>query len=521
MLFVIAALLRPLGVAAVLPFMMAGSALWIDASLRSTGGTGSHLWNVVFAAFGLRWALAIVFYCASLYHWPIARSLQAGNGFWRFCMDAVNYHAWAPPVIDALVWDLPLPRTDGTIDYYLVVAFTYRLFGSSPLTAIAINILAWTLASVFIIRLFNELRGNSMPPVLVTVISFWPSGLIWPTQLMKDSLVALLMVLAATAVVRLIRSYGIGLIASYGAGLCLALIPLLRLRIYDGRILAAGAFVAAIAGAILSRLTSANAWLRSGLAVLAGVIALVVLYLGLLDPYQIFAPADSVRSYLRYAEALKAEGRTAESLEAYRQAALALAEREKVPEFAPPRNTGRKPWTLARVRARLHAALSDSWAAVSPESLGRIRQSSMATGGNSALANDAELNSWPDVFRLLPVSVLDGLFAPLPSDAWRPRGITGQFRTFAISESLLMIALVPAIAIGLLRLRRTEELFVAALAAGGIIALSLVITNLGTLFRLRSAFTLILVAFAAYGFDVYPRAARLVLSSSRADRVKR
>jgi len=80
---------------------------------------------------------------------------------------------------------------------------------------------------------------------------------------------------------------------------------------------------------------------------------------------------------------------------------------------------------------------------------------------------------------------------------------------------------VPAIAIGLLRLRRTEELFVAALAAGGIIALSLVITNLGTLFRLRSAFTLILVAFAAYGFDVYPRAARLVLSSSRADRVKR
>ena len=84
-----------------------------------------------------------------------------------------------------------------------------------------------------------------------------------------------------------------------------------------------------------------------------------------------------------------------------------------------------------------------------------------------------------------------------------------------------MIALAPAIAMGLFRLRRTEEFFVAALAAGGILALSLVITNVGTLFRLRSAFTLILVAFAAYGFDVYPRAARLVLSSHRADRIKR
>ena len=35
--------------------------------------------------------------------------------------------------------------------------------------------------------------------------------------------------------------------------------------------------------------------------------------------------------------------------------------------------------------------------------------------------------------------------------------------------------------------------------------LGLVITNLGTMFRLRGVFTLILVAFAAYGFDVYER----------------
>ena len=135
-----------------------------------------------------------------------------------------------------------------------------------------------------------------------------------------------------------------------------------------------------------------------------------------------------------------------------------------------------------------------------------MRRNYVGTGGNSALApDDAGLGGWLDAIWLTPGAVVDGLLAPLPWDVFRPRGITGQFRTFATSESVLMMILLPAIGLGLLRLRRTEEFFVAALAAGGILSLGLVITNLGTMFRLRGVFTLILVAFAAYGFDVYER----------------
>jgi len=154
---------------------------------------------------------------------------------------------------------------------------------------------------------------------------------------------------------------------------------------------------------------------------------------------------------------------------------------------------------------KIRKIVVESIAALAPDQLGLMRLNYVGTGGNSALAPDAGLRGWLDAIWLTPGAVVQGLLAPLPWDVFRPRGITGQFRTFATSESVLMMMLLPAIGLGLLRLRRTDEFFVAALAAGGILSLGLVITNLGTMFRLRGVFTLILVAFAAYGFDVYAR----------------
>jgi hypothetical protein len=69
----------------------------------------------------------------------------------------------------------------------------------------------------------------------------------------------------------------------------------------------------------------------------------------------------------------------------------------------------------------------------------------------------------------------------------------------------MMLLMFPAIVVGLLRLRRVDEIFLAAFAAAGLSALGLVMTNIGTLFRLRVAFVMLLVAFASYGFDVYRR----------------
>jgi len=132
-----------------------------------------------------------------------------------------------------------------------------------------------------------------------------------------------------------------------------------------------------------------------------------------------------------------------------------------------------------------------------------MRQKSVATGGSSAVAPSNTLTGWRALVRMGPAAVATGVLAPFPWDIFRPRGVTGAFRTFAVSESLALYCLLPAIVVGLLRIRRPEEFFVAALAIGGLVASSLVINNLGTLFRLRAAFLLILVAFSAYGWDAY------------------
>jgi hypothetical protein len=540
LLFVIAALLRPMGVAAVLPFMIAASALWIDAALAAMGETGSYLWKATFAAFGVRWGLAIALYCASLYQWPLGRSLQVGNGFWLFCMDSLNYHSWGPPIMRALLWDLPLPNPGVTIDYYLVVAMTYALFGTSPLTAIAFNILAWTLAVVGLIAVFARLRGRALPAALVVVLSFWPSGLIWPTQLMKDSLVLLSLVLAVGAGVLLIESGRARRGLASAALLWLALIPLLRLRIYFGRVLFAAVLTAMAAGVLLWIAQRAR-WRSIALAAAVAAIAHVGLAtITVPDPFVVLAPADPAYAYLRFAEALRAQGEFNEARSAHEKArtidpTIALTEgsaegsarshaptpvsMDAPPVFVVVRALGRMTMALGVAVVSTPLWSSADFTAMSPDQLGLMRQKFGAEDGAGGVR--ARLRNWNDAMRLIPPSMATALFAPFPWDVLRPRGITGQFRTLAVSESLLMFALLPAIALGFTRLRRAEEIFVAAIALGGLLVMSLVITNLGTFFRLRAPFTLIFVAFAMYGFDVYAWAASLVRPVRRGTSVER
>jgi hypothetical protein len=522
LLMVAAGLARPLGVVPVLPLLIAATAFWVDAALAPQFAPRSLVWRMAFAAFGIRWTLAILLYCASYFQWPIARGLQAGNGFWTFCMDAVNYHRGSLGVMDAVTWGLPLPSTGAGIDYYLVVAFVYSLFGTSPLTAICFNILAWTLAGVMLVRLFTLLRGARLPGPVVAAIMFWPSGLIWPTQLMKDSLVLFLIVAAAFAGVELIRSRGVS-IARYSAILALALIPLLRLRIYDGRILFAAAVVAAVGGLAFSRL---QAWRAFALAwVVAAVASFAVAYVGMPDPYVLLGSVNPVGAYLHYSDELRARGQVPAAIVAY-NSGLELMTPRMVPRDTPTSGVADDPILGSKsesdgIVSHVLAVTADSVAAMTPERLEVMRYKYAMTQGNSALSTPEEgLHGWRDALRLAPVSIATGLLAPAPWDVLRPRGITGQFRTFAVSESLLMALLLPAIVLGLLRLRRTDELFVAAMALGGIVAASLVITNLGTLFRLRASFTIVLIGFSAYGFDIYAWAARRIRRTRPADRAR-
>jgi tetratricopeptide (TPR) repeat protein len=253
------------------------------------------------------------------------------------------------------------------------------------------------------------------------------------------------------------------------------------------------------------------------------------------DPFVFLAPADPASAYQNLARVLAARGEHEQAHAAYEKAHAidpsivvpAEPESREPPTYGPAAIDAKIAPPISVPAAVIDGAVSlvaatisnthvdagDGLAGMAPDQLGAVRANFAATGGDSAMGLSARLQNWPDAIRLLPASMATGLFAPYPWDVIRPRGITGQFRTFAVSESVVTFLLLPSLVLGLTRLRRADELFVAAAALGGLLAVSLVITNLGTLFRLRVAFTLLLMAFASYGFDVYGWASSMLRSS--------
>lgn len=102
----------------------------------------------------------------------------------------------------------------------------------------------------------------------------------------------------------------------------------------------------------------------------------------------------------------------------------------------------------------------------------------------------------------MPRALAVGFLAPFPWQWFDAQGSTGAMRTVAGLEMLLVYLLLPAILLGVvrtLRARRPEGFLLLAVVGVMAIPLSLVVANIGTLFRLRLLFLLPLLLVAAQG----------------------
>lgn len=131
-----------------------------------------------------------------------------------------------------------------------------------------------------------------------------------------------------------------------------------------------------------------------------------------------------------------------------------------------------------------------------------VRSRVMATCVNGAGSNvdaDVELNSVGDFIRYLPRAVAIGFLAPLPP-MWLASGaqVGAAGRTLGGAEMLLTYLIELAALVGLWTRRRRLSAWLLALScAAGTTALGLVMPNVGTLYRLRYAFWMLLVVLAA------------------------
>ncbi len=157
-------------------------------------GADRSLYKPVGWAAGLRLAAALFLYLASLYKWPIFSAQQHPvPGFWYFAMDSVASHDYAVRILSSWKTGVPYPVfTHGAIEYYILLAGIYRLFGPNPLNGILINVFISSLQVLLAYRIVHHLSGKRTALLASWLVALWPSSILWSTQLLKDSSCGLL-----------------------------------------------------------------------------------------------------------------------------------------------------------------------------------------------------------------------------------------------------------------------------------------------------------------------------------------
>ena len=120
--------------------------------------------------------------------------------------------------------------------------------------------------------------------------------------------------------------------------------------------------------------------------------------------------------------------------------------------------------------------------------LQKARGGFSGSGGHSLIDADVEFRGYWDVLRYIPRAVVHVLLSPYPWQWFDIGGGTGPFKALSAVEALLLYALIVPLIAGLgaaVWRGSPDALYLAAFVVGETVALGLVVSNLGTLFRLR------------------------------------
>lgn len=454
--------------------------------------------RLVVASYVVRVGAAATLYFISLWGLPALAGAQFGNmvqvplvgmGFWDFARDAATYNRWATVVADAWRTGSPVQFTLGPENPVIMyVAGVYRLFGDVPLNVSILN--AWygaltALAAAWMVQRYQASAFSVRATALL--VGFWPSGILWSTQVLKDSFVTAVVVglIVLTAVATRARRANTAFIALLSAAALMFLLSFARSYLAGAMVAAMFVFIVpwAVADFVRSERRRARAAFGAALFMLAG--------LGLAAQI----PVTNVTSSAGWGDL----------------ASVSRVETSRATTVVPV-------W-------RTESELSDANRAVGavralavrlrnlPAYLGVLRQGLMAEPGRSVLDPDVTIATWSELLRYLPRGLAVEFLAPFPWDWLSPGRPTGY--VLAGVENLLIYALLPCAAMAAYRLLRKYDpaLTVAAITIAMLaVGYAIVIPSVGTLFRLR--FPIIVLALLVMGCvdayaDVYGRLLRV------------
>jgi hypothetical protein len=188
-------------VTAWLPLLVARAALYAAVlwfliwAVRWTRTTSPLLATILGAGILVRVVLGSLLFVISYFGLPFFTHLQLGDGFWTLAVDARSYFEEAARAVHLGISSIPAGSASPT--YVRLLTIWMQCIGVSPASAVALNVVCYVLAAVLIVSASRAVLPKAIALGAVTVS---PALIIFGTQALKDSVCLLLIVLAMTGV---------------------------------------------------------------------------------------------------------------------------------------------------------------------------------------------------------------------------------------------------------------------------------------------------------------------------------
>jgi hypothetical protein len=143
----------------------------------------------------VRAVLGSLLFAISYFELPFLRSLQLGGGFWTLAVDARSYFQAAASA--AHLGIASVPEGSASPVYVRLLALWMDLVGVSPASAMLLNLVCYVLVAVLVVAASRVILPAAMALAAVTLS---PALIIFGTQALKDSFCVALIVLAMAGV---------------------------------------------------------------------------------------------------------------------------------------------------------------------------------------------------------------------------------------------------------------------------------------------------------------------------------
>ncbi len=339
--------------------------------------------------------------------------------------------------------------------YRLLAPFRPGILAAEPL-----NLLCYLAIVVLTFAIGRETCDQRAGLVAAVVVGVWPTLVLHTTQLLKDPpFIAATLALVFVVLTWLTTTYTWPRVVAAGAALIGAAALLHKIRAQFGVVVLAMVLLGLVL--LVARLLTEKRLLLRNVA--CGLIALGVALMGASQSDRTLAKVKP------YPSAIRGESKSV------------AGTGKRVPvEIVWVRQADRTGAAIGGIRARYN--LSDA-------------------GARSPIDEHVELRSAREIVEYLPRAAAIGFWAPFP-DAWVSRGLNvGRVgRALAgVETGVMYLFELLAVAAVILPPRRLPAFLLFGIAALGVTALGMVISNVGTLYRLRYSFWILLIIAGVAG----------------------